>query len=142
VAFHNPTTEEVRDFLRRVRTVAVVGLSRDPDRPSYSVAMYLQSQGYRILPVRPGGGSILGERVYEQLAELPLRVDVVDIFRKSSEAGAHVDEAVALRLPAVWLQLGVVDVGAAERARLAGLFVAQDMCMLKEHRKSGIGPVR
>lgn len=136
VAFQNPRTEEIKAFLLQLRTVAVVGLSPDPDRPSYSVAMYLQNHGYRIVPVRPGGGTILGEKVYPTLAEVPFRVDAVDIFRRASFAGAHVDEAITLSVPAVWMQEGVIDEKAATRARDAGLFVAMDCYMLKEHRKT------
>ena len=136
VEFQNPKAEEIKAFLLRLRTVAVVGLSPDPDRPSYSVAMYLQSAGYRIVPVRPGGGEILGERVYETLADIPFRVDAADIFRKAMLAGEHVDEAIALKIPAVWMQEGVIDETAAHRARKAGLFVAMDRCLLKEHRKA------
>ncbi|HET7786690.1 MAG TPA: CoA-binding protein [Myxococcales bacterium] len=139
MAFQNPSAAEIKALLQRIRTVAVVGLSPDPDRPSYSVAMYLQSIGYRIVPVRPGGGEILGEKTYPRLADIPFSVDAVDIFRKSSEAGLHVDEAVALRIPAVWMQEGVIDEAAASRAREAGLFVAMDRCMLKEHRKARLG---
>jgi uncharacterized protein len=117
--FQNPNAVEIKALLLRVRTIAVVGLSFDPDRPSYSVAMYLQTSGYRIVPVRPDEGEILGEKVYPNLA-------------------AHVDEAIALKLQAVWLQEGVIDEEAAERARKAGLFVVMDRCMLKEHRKAGL----
>lgn len=142
MAFQNPSAAEIKALLQRIRTVAVVGLSPDPDRPSYSVAMYLQSVGYRIVPVRPGGGEILGEKAYPRLSDIPFPVDAVDIFRRRSEAGAHVDEAVALGIPAVWMQEGVVDEAAAGRARGAGLFVAMDRCMLKEHRKSGLASSR
>lgn len=138
MAFQNPGPDEIKGFLERVRTVAVLGLSTDPDRPSYSVAMYLQNNGYRIVPVRPGGGVILGEKVYARLVDIPVPVDVVDCFRKPSQVAAHVDEAIALGLPAVWLQEGVIDEAAAERARAAGLFVVMDHCMLKEHRKAGL----
>lgn len=140
--FENPSAGEIKAFLERIRTVAVVGLSPDPDRPSYSVAMYLQTNGYRIVPVRPGGLEILGEKSYDRLADIPFRVDAVDIFRKASLAGAHVDEAIALKLPAVWMQEGVIDQAAAQRARKAGLFVAMDRCMLKEHRKAGLSNSR
>ncbi len=138
MAFQNPSPAEIKALLQRIRTIAVVGLSPDPDRPSYSVASYLQTSGYRVVPVRPGGGEILGEKVYATLADLPFAVDAVDLFRKSSAAAAHVDEAIALRIPAIWMQEGVIDEGAADRARAAGLFVAMDRCMLKEHRKSGL----
>jgi hypothetical protein len=139
LAFQNPSPGEIKALLQRAKTVAVVGLSPDPDRPSYSVAMYLQANGYRIVPVRPGGGEILGEKVYERLSEVPFAVDVVDHFRKSSLVGAHIDDAVLLRVPAIWLQEGVIDEASAQRARDAGLTVVMDRCMLKEHRKAGLG---
>lgn len=142
MAFQNPSPAEIKAFLLRIRTIAVVGLSNDPDRPSYSVAMYLQSNGYRIVPVRPGGGEILGEKVYAKIADVPFRIDVVDHFRKASLVGAHIDEAIQLRIPAVWTQEGVIDDGAGERARNAGLFVVMDRCMLKEHRKAGLSKSR
>lgn len=136
--FQNPSSAEIKALLERARTVAVLGLSEDPDRPSYSVAMYLQNCGYRIVPIRPGGGRILGEKVYASLSEVPFPVDVVDIFRRPSAVSAHVAEAVAARVPAVWLQEGVIDETAAEHAKAAGLFVAMDRCILKEHRKAGL----
>ena len=138
MAFQNPSPGEIKALLQRVKTIAVVGLSPDPDRPSYSVAMYLQGCGYRIVPVRPGGGEILGEKVYARLSDIPFAVDIVDHFRRSSEVGAHIDEAIELRVPAVWMQEGIVDEAAAARAREAGLIVVMDRCMLKEHRKSGL----
>jgi predicted CoA-binding protein len=138
LAFQNPSPGEIKALLQRIKTVAVVGLSRDPDRPSYSVAMYLQANGYRIVPVRPGGGEILGEKVYERLADVPFAVDLVDHFRKSALVGAHLDEAVRIRVPAVWMQEGIADEPAALRARAAGLTVVMDRCMLKEHRKAGL----
>jgi uncharacterized protein len=138
LAFQNPSPGEIKALLQRVKTIAVVGLSPDPDRPSYSVAMYLQGCGYRIVPVRPGGGEILGEKVYARLSDIPFAVDIVDHFRRSSEVGAHIDEAIELRVPAVWMQEGIVDEAAAARAREAGLMVVMDRCMLKEHRKSGL----
>jgi predicted CoA-binding protein len=142
VAFQNPSGTELKAFLERIRTIAVVGLSPDPDRPSYSVAMYLQNNGYRIVPVRPGGGEILGEKVYRELAAIPFHVDAVDCFRKASLVGAHVDEAIALGIGAIWMQEGVIDEAAALRARKAGLFVVMDRCMLKEHRKAGLSNSR
>jgi len=142
VKFQNPSPGEIKAFLQRIHTIAVVGLSPDPDRPSYSVAMYLQNNGYRIVPVRPGGGQILGEKVYERLSDIPFPVDAVDHFRKASEVGKHIDEAVARKVPAIWMQEGVIDEAAAERARKAGLFVVMDRCMLKEHRKAGLSNSR
>lgn len=136
--FQNPTASEIRALLERAHTIAVVGLSADPDRPSYSVAMYLQSAGYRIVPVRPDGGVILGERVFPRLSEVPFPVDVANIFRRPSAVAGHIVEAISAHVPAVWLQEGVIDDDAAERAKAAGLFVAMDRCMLKEHRRSGL----
>ena len=138
MSFQNPSQGEIKALLQRIKTVAVVGLSMDPDRPSYSVSSYLQGNGYRIVPVRPGGGEILGEKVYGRLSDIPFAVDIVDHFRRSSEVGAHVDEAIELRVPAIWMQEGVIDEEAALRARAAGLVVVMDRCMLKEHRKAGL----
>ena len=129
-------------MLTAARTIAVVGLSPDPDRPSYSVALYLQTNGYRIVPVRPGGGELLGERVFARLADIPFPVDIVDVFRASRFVAAHVDEALAIRARCIWMQQGVIDEAAALRARAAGLFVAMDRCMLKEHRKAGLSNSR
>ena len=137
--FTNPTDEALRAFLLALRTVAVVGLSQDPDRPSYSVAMYLQDQGYRIVPVRPGGGVILGEPVFERLTEIPFPLDVAVLFRASRNVAVHVDEAILMQAKAVWMQEGVLDDQAALKAQAAGLLVAMDRCLLKEHRRSGVG---
>lgn len=142
MAFENPTLDELRAFLSGARTIAVVGLSPDPDRPSYSVATYLQANGYRIVPVRPGGGELLGEQVFARLADVPFPVDVVDLFRASRFAGGHVDEAIAIKARCVWLQEGVIDQAAALRARAAGLLSVMDRCMLKEHRRAGLSNSR
>lgn len=138
MAFQNPSPAEIKAFLQRVKTVAVLGLSPDPDRPSYSVAMYLRNHGYHVVPVRPSVDEVLGEKAYARLADIPFAVDAVDCFRKSALVGAHVDEAIALGVASVWMQEGVVDEAAAARARAAGLFVVMDRCMLKEHRKAGL----
>jgi len=142
LSFQNPSPGEIKALLQRIKTVAVVGLSFDPDRPSYSVAMYLQQNGYRFVPVRPGGGEILGEKVYVRLEDVPFAVDLADHFRRGSLVGAHIDEAIRLRIPAVWMQEGVIDEAAARRARSAGLVVVMDRCMLKEHRKAGLSTTK
>jgi predicted CoA-binding protein len=136
--FQNPSPGEIKALLERIHTIAVVGLSPDPDRPSYSVAMYLKNHGYRIVPVRPGGGEILGERVYASLAEIPFPVDLVDHFRHRNFVGPHIDHAIVQKVPAVWMQEGVIDHDAAQRAKDAGITVVMDLCMLKEHRKAGL----
>ena len=120
-------------ILRSAHTIAVVGLSANPHRPSHGVARYLQRVGYRIIPVNPNVAEVLGERAYATLSELPGRIDVVEVFRRSEFAGAIVDEAIAIGAKAVWLQDGVMDEAAAERARAAGLDVVMDDCMMRRH---------
>jgi uncharacterized protein len=122
-------------ILRSAKTIAVVGLSPDPARPSHGVARYLQRVGYRIIPVNPNVDQVLGERAYPTLSQLPGPVDVVDVFRRSEFVGPIVDEAIAIGAGAVWLQDGVVDEAAAERARAAGLDVVMDDCMMRRHAR-------
>ena len=129
--------EDIKKILSEVKSIAVVGISPKEDRPSYIVAAYLKSKGYRIIPVRPDGEEILGEKVYHRLMEIPERVgvDVVDIFRKSEDVPPIVEEAIQRRVKVVWMQEGVVHQEAAERAEKAGLKVVMDRCMKKEHQK-------
>lgn len=129
------TTEEIKKLLKEAKTIAVVGLSEKPDRPSYGVAAYLQGQGYRIIPVNPAAAEILGEKSYACLKDIPEPIDIVDVFRKSDAVPEIAAEAVAVKAKALWLQEGVVHNEAAERARAAGLTVIQNKCILKEHRK-------
>lgn len=117
----------------RARTIAVVGLSPNPHRPSHGVARYLQRAGYRIIPVNPNVVEVLGERAYPTLRDIREHVDVVDVFRRSAFAGPIVDDAIAIQARAVWLQDGVIDKAAAERARAAGLDVVMDDCMMRRH---------
>ena len=127
--------ETITKILNEAKTIAVVGLSSDPIRPSNSVSRYMQQQGYRIIPINPNESSVFGERAYATLAEVPEKIDLVNIFRRSHEAGHHVDEAIMLGTPAVWLQEMVIDEAAAQRALDAGLDVVMDRCILKEHIK-------
>ena len=134
-----PSPDELRALLRRARTVAVVGLSPKPIRPSHSVARYLQRAGYRIVPVNPGHAEILGEKSYPTLADAARdhTIDLVDVFRRSENAGPVVDEALALR-PApqlIWLQQGVVDQAAEARAAAAGIPFVMDHCLAIEHHQ-------
>jgi len=126
--------EEIKDILRNFNTIAVVGISPKEDRPSYIVASYLKSKGYRIIPVRPDGNEILGEKVYHSLSEIPkeIRVEVVDIFRRSEDVPAVVEEAIQREAKAIWMQEGVIHKEAAEKAEKAGLKVVMDRCMKKE----------
>jgi predicted CoA-binding protein len=120
-------------ILSSARTIAVVGLSANPRRPSHGVARYLQRAGYRIIPVNPNLDEVLGERAYASLREIPQPVDVVDVFRRSEFVGPIVDDAIAIKASAVWLQDGVVDEDAAARARASGLDVVMDDCMMRRH---------
>jgi len=128
------------DTIRRVLrygTWAVVGLTENQARPAYGVAQFLQRQGKKVVPINPAGEQVLGERGYRSVAEVPFGVDVVDIFRRSEEAGSEVDEAVAAGARAVWMQLGVIDEDAADRAADAGLDVIMDHCPAIEWPRLG-----
>ena len=126
----------VAALLRDCRTIAVVGLSSNPARPSYRVAAYMQQQGKVIIPVNPHETNVLGEVAYPSLSAVPGSIDLVNVFRRSEEAGAVVDEAIRIKAKGVWLQEGVIDEVAAARARQAGLQVVMDRCWLKEHVRS------
>jgi predicted CoA-binding protein len=125
----------IAELLRTCRTIAVIGLSSKRYRPSYGVAEYLQSAGYRIIPVNPGEQEVLGEKAYAELSLVPGRIDIVDIFRKSEFVPEIVETAIRLGARAVWMQEGVVHEEAAAKARAAGLEVVMDRCILKEHRR-------
>jgi predicted CoA-binding protein len=125
--------EAISKILEDCRTIAVVGLSSNPGRASNSVAGYMKRQGYRVIPVNPNETQVFGEKSYPTLADVPVKIDLVDIFRRSEEAGHAVDEAITVGAKAVWLQEGVIDTEAAQRALDAGLLVVMDRCWLKEH---------
>ena len=125
----------IAKILNEARTVAVVGLSSRPDRPSYGVAKYLKSAGFRVIPVNPEETEVLGERAYAKLEDVPEKIDVVDVFRRPEFVPEIVESAIRVGAKAVWMQQGVVNEPAAERARQAGLAVVMDRCMLKEHWK-------
>ncbi len=132
---NNP--EIIQKILDDCRTIAIVGLSSDPSRPSHGVASYMRSRGYKVIAVNPNESAVFGDKAYASLAEVPDKIDLVDVFRRSSEAGVAVDEAIALGAKAVWLQEGVIDDAAARRAQEAGLLVVMDRCWLKEHARNG-----
>ena len=129
-----PQADSVTDLLKKAQTIAVVGLSGNPMRPSHGVTAYMQSQGYRIIPVNPHIESCLGEKAYASLLEVPENIDIVNIFRRPEFVGEVVDQAIRLKVPAIWMQEDVIHEKAAEKARKAGIFVVMDSCILKEHR--------
>lgn len=131
--FANPPTEEIHALLRRVKSIAVVGLSPKPDRPSYMVAQAMQGFGYRIIPVRPATAEVLGEKAHAKLADVPESIDLVDAFRAAEHLDALVDECIALKAPALWIQEGIVNESAAQRAREAGIMVVMDRCIYKDY---------
>ena len=131
--FKNPEPAEIKALLQRVKTIAVVGLSPKPDRPSFSVSQIMQRYGYRIVPVRPALSEALGEKAYAKLADIPFPVDLVNVFRESAAIPGVVDEAIAIGAPAIWIQEGIVHDEAAEKARAAGLSVVMDRCIYKEY---------
>jgi uncharacterized protein len=128
-----PQTDPITELLRRARTIAVVGLSDNPLRPSYGVTAYMQGQGYRIIPVNPQIESCLGEKAYASLLDVREKIDIVNIFRRPELVEEIVDEAIQLKVPAIWMQEDVIHEKAAEKARELGIFVVMDRCILKEH---------
>jgi predicted CoA-binding protein len=138
VSFANPPSAQIQALLQRAHNIAVIGLSADPARPSYGVARWLQRYGYRIFPVTPNRSEILGEPAFDSLDALlkalpaDQHIDIVDVFRRAEHVSAIVDDCLRLELPALWLQLGVVDEAAALRARAAGVFTVMDRCIYQE----------
>jgi predicted CoA-binding protein len=127
-------TDEIKELFERAKTIAVVGLSSSPLRPSHGVSAYMQSHGYRIIPVNPQIRGALGEKAYPSLSQVPEKIDIVNIFRRPEFVEEIVDEAIALKVPAIWMQEDVVNEPAAQKARNAGIFVVMDRCILKEHQ--------
>jgi uncharacterized protein len=127
-------TDPVTELLSRAKTIAVVGLSDNPMRASHGVSAYMQSHGYRIVPVNPHIESCLGEKAYSSLLEIPEKIDIVNIFRRSQFVQEIVEQAIQLKVPAIWMQEGVIHEKAAEKAHQAGIFVVMDRCILKDHR--------
>ena len=129
-----PQSDPVAALLKRSKTIAVIGLSANPQRASHGVSAYMQTHGYRIIPVNPHIEESLGEKAYASLLDVPEKIDIVNIFRRSEFVEAVVDQAIQLNVPAIWMQEDVIHERAAEKARKAGIFVVMDRCILKEHR--------
>jgi len=127
-------SDPIRELLAAAKTIAVVGLSDSPLRPSHGVSAYMQSHGYKIIPVNPNIAEALGEKSYASLVDVPEKIDIVNIFRRPEFVEEVVDQAIQLQVPAVWMQEEVINERAAKKAREAGIFVAMDLCILKEHQ--------
>jgi predicted CoA-binding protein len=125
----------VQEILKTSKTIAVVGLSSDAMRPSFGVSEYMKRAGYRIIPVNPNEREVLGEKSYERLEDVPEKIDIVDIFRRPEEVAAAVESAIGIGAKVVWMQLGIENEAAAEKARAAGLVVVEDACIGVEHRR-------
>jgi predicted CoA-binding protein len=139
MSFQNPDPQAIRALLERATTIAVVGYSPNPDRPSHLIAAVMQSRGYRILPVRPGIESGLGERAYPRLADVPDAIDIVDVFRSAEHVPGIVEECLQLKLPCLWLQDGVVHPAAAARAQAGGMMVVMNRCISRDYRMLQVG---
>ena len=133
MSFENPDDDALRALLQTVRTIAVVGLSPQPARPSFRVAQAMQRYGFRIVPVRPLVDEVLGEKACASLADIPFRVDLVDVFRAAEHVPAIVEQCLALHLPAIWIQEGIVAEAAAHEAQAGGMTVVMDRCLLKDY---------
>lgn len=131
--FENPSDEACRVLLQHVKSIAVIGLSPKQGRPSYFVAKAMQDFGYQIIPVRPAVAEVLGKKAYASLAEVPGPIDLVDVFRAAEYIDAIVDECIALKVPAIWIQEGIVNEPAAKRAQEAGITVVMDRCIYKDY---------
>jgi hypothetical protein len=127
-------TDPITDLLKKAKTIAVVGLSDSPLRPSHGVAAYMQSQGYKIIPVNPNIEEALGETAYPSLLDVPEKIDIVNVFRRPEFVPGIVEQAIQLKVPAIWLQESVIHPAAAQKARDSGILVVMDECILKEHR--------
>jgi predicted CoA-binding protein len=127
--------DPILEILKKYKTMAVVGLSSNPARPSFGVTEYMQSAGYRIIPVNPNETEVLGEKSYERLEDVPKKIEIVDVFRRAEHVPLAVESAIKVGAKVVWMQLGIENAEAAERAREAGLIVVEDACILVEHRR-------
>jgi predicted CoA-binding protein len=130
-----PSADPILDILKSYKSIAVVGLSSNPMRPSYEVSEYMQSAGYRIIPVNPNEKEVLGEKSYARLEDVPEKIEIVDVFRRAEDVPPVVESAIRVGAKVVWMQLGIENAEAAEKARGAGLVVVEDACIFVEHRR-------
>jgi predicted CoA-binding protein len=135
IAVKNATDEEVTGILRKYRTIAVIGMSKNPEKDAYSIPAYMKKKGYRIIPVNPSADEILGEKSYKRLGEVPDQVDIVDVFRPSEDVPNYVSDVLAKKPKVFWLQLGIENESAEEKVSLAGIKVVYNKCLMQEHRR-------
>lgn len=133
--FTHSGADVILELLKKYKTIAVVGLSSNPMRPSFGVTEYMQGAGYRIIPVNPNETEVLGEKSYARLEDVPEKIDIVNVFRRAEEVPPVVESAIRVGAKAVWMQLGIENEEAAEKARAAGLVLVEDACILVEHRR-------
>src|SRR5438876_2485774 len=131
----HPGTDAILEILKKYKTIAVVGLSSNPMRPSFGVTEYMQGKGYRIIPVNPNETEVLGEKSYPRLEDVPEKIEIVNVFRRAEEVPPVVESAIRVGAKVVWMQMGIENDAAAEKARAAGLTVIEEACILIEHRK-------
>jgi predicted CoA-binding protein len=133
--FTYPSADVILELLKKYKTIAVVGLSSNPMRPSFGVTEYMQGAGYRIIPVNPNESEVLGEKSYARLEDVPEKVDIVNVFRRAEDVPPVVESAIRVGAKVVWMQQGIENEEAAKKARAAGLVVIEDACILVEHRR-------
>jgi predicted CoA-binding protein len=131
----NPSDQEIKDILLKYKTVAVIGMSKNPEKDAFLIPAYLKKLGYKVIPVNPSANEILGEKAYPKLSEIPGDVDIVDVFRPSEDVPNYVDEVIAKNPKVFWLQLGIENKQAEEKVAAAGIKVVFDRCMMAEHRR-------
>lgn len=137
----SPAADMILEILKNYKTIAVVGLSSNPTRASYEVTAYMQGAGYKIIPVNPNEREVLGEKCYARLEDVPMKIEIVNVFRRAEDVPPVVESAIKIGARVVWMQLGIENGEAAERARLAGLIVVEDSCILVEHGRR-VKPLR
>lgn len=135
MAVQNPSQSEILEMLEKYRTIAVIGMSKNPEKDAYSIPAYMKEHGYTIIPVNPSADQILGQKAYKRLADVPGEVEIVDLFRPSEDVPNYVDEVISKKPKVFWLQLGIHNPEAEERVAKSGIRVVFDRCLMQEHRK-------
>jgi uncharacterized protein len=135
LAVSNPSDQEIKKILSQYKTVAVIGMSKNPEKEAYKIPQYLKDKGYRVIPVNPGADEILGEKAYKKVSDIPDTIDIVDVFRPSEDIPNYVDDVIAIKPKVFWLQLGIENALAEEKVASAGIEVVYDKCIMAEHKR-------